>query len=71
MLCDILLATVLANPVPYLVVTRGNVLVTTPTGSTLVIPEGSEFNINQARYILDPKVLELDNVSIFKDGFES
>jgi hypothetical protein len=61
----------LLNPVPYLVTNNGNLLVTTPTGVVITIPEGSEFNTNQLTFRLDAKVITLDNVSIFKDGFEN
>ena len=61
----------LLNPVPYLVTNNGNLQVTTPTGVVITIPEGSEFNTNQLTFRLDAKVITLDNVSIFKDGFEN
>ena len=56
---------------PYLVTNNGNLQVTTPTGVVITIPEGSEFNTNQLTFRLDAKVITLDNVSIFKDGFEN
>ena len=61
----------LLNPVPYLVTNNGNLQVTTPTGVVITIPEGSEFNTNQLTFRLDAKVITLDNVRIFKDGFEN
>ena len=55
---------------PYLVTNQGDLRVETPTGVVITIPEGSTFNTNRLSIRLDAKVVTLDNVGIFKDGFE-
>ena len=55
---------------PYLVVNKGTLQVTTPSGQVLIIPEGSSFLVNSHETRLDLRELTLDNVGVFKDGFE-
>jgi hypothetical protein len=55
---------------PYLVVNKGTLQVETPSGSVLIIPEGSSFLVNSHGTRLDLREVTLDNVGVFKDGFE-
>lgn len=56
---------------PYLVTNEGTLNVETPEGQTIVVPEGSRFTVNRVRARLDVKEVTLDNIAIFKSGFES
>lgn len=55
---------------PYLVVNKGPLRVETPSGQVLIIPEGSSFLVNSHETRLDLREVILDNVGVFKDGFE-
>ncbi len=63
------LVAVLSLP-PYLVVNKGPLRVETPSGSILIIPEGSSFLVNSHETRFDLREVTLDNVGVFKDGFE-
>lgn len=54
----------------YLVVNKGPLRVETPSGNILIIPEGSSFLVNSHETRLDLREVTLDNVGVFKDGFE-
>lgn len=55
---------------PYLVINKGPLRVETPSGNILIIPEGSSFLVNSHETRLDLREATLDNVGVFKDGFE-
>jgi hypothetical protein len=61
---------VLLASLPYVVINEGDLKVTTPGGMVIIIPEGSEFETNRLRVHLDGKVVTLDNILIFRDGYE-
>ena len=63
------LAAALALP-PYLVVNKGPLRVETPSGQVLIIPEGSTFLVNSHETRFDVREVTLDNVGVFKDGFD-
>ena len=54
----------------YLVVSKGTLRVETPSGQVLIIPEGSSFLVNSHETRFDVREVVLDNVGVFKDGFE-
>lgn len=66
---NLILTAVLSLP-PYLVVNEGALQVETPSGQVLIIPEGSSFLVNSHETRLDLREVTLDNVGVFKDGFE-
>lgn len=55
---------------PYLAVNKGSLRVETPSGQVLIIPEGSSFLVNSHETRLDLREVTLDNVGVFKDGFD-
>lgn len=55
---------------PYLVTNKGPLRVETLSGQVLIIPEGSSFLVNSHETRLDLREVTLDNVGVFKDGFE-
>ena len=66
---NLILTAVLSLP-PYLVVNKGALRAETPSGQVLIIPEGSSFLVNSHETRLDLREVTLDNVGVFKDGFE-
>ena len=66
---NLILTAVLSLP-PYLVVNKGTLRVETPSGQVLIVPEGSSFLVNSHETRLDLREVTLDNVGVFKDGFE-
>lgn len=54
----------------YLVTNKGPLRVETPSGQVLIIPEDSTFLVNSHETRLDLREVTLDNVGVFKDGFE-
>ena len=66
---NLILTAVLSLP-PYLVVNKGTLLVETPSGQVLIIPDGSSFLVNSHETRLDLREVTLDNAGVFKDGFE-
>lgn len=63
------LVAVLSLP-PFLVINKGPLRVETPSGQVIIIPEGSTFLVNSHETRLDLREVTLDNVGVFKDGFE-
>jgi len=55
---------------PYLVINRGVLNVETPDGTIIVIPEGSWMYTNHITIRLDNREVILDNVLIFRNGYE-
>jgi len=55
---------------PYLAVNKGPLRVETLSGQVLIIPEGSSFLVNSHETRLDLREVTLDNVGVFKDGFD-
>ena len=66
---SLLFAATVALP-PYLVINKGPLQVTTPSGQVIIIPEGSSFLVNSHETRFDVREVVLDNVGVFKDGFE-
>lgn len=54
----------------YLVINKGPLRVETPSGQVIIVPEGSSFLVNSHETRLDLREVTLDNVGVFKDGFE-
>lgn len=69
MITSLLFAATVALP-PYLVTNKGPLRVETPSGQVLIIPEGSSFLVNSHETMFDLREVTLDNVGVFKDGFE-
>lgn len=65
-----LLITATVSLPPYMVVNKGPLRLETPSGQVLIIPEGSSFLVNSHETRLDLREVTLDNVGVFKDGFE-
>lgn len=55
---------------PYLVINRGVLNAETPDGTIIVIPEGSWMFTNHITIRLDNREVILDNVLIFREGYE-
>lgn len=55
---------------PWIVTNKGTIHIETPSGDVITVPENSIFLVNRASVRFDLNEITLDNVEIFRDGFE-